>query len=313
MAPPFGDPAHQDTVPRRHRPQGSTGRPGGFRRRDRRTAARRDEREGVGARATGSHDVPIGRTHGGLNPTEAAGKRSPLKCAMDAPMHDRDISRLSHQPHRRHRLMVVAAVIALPHLAGRADETPPTAPPIAGAALPARTTAAAAEAPDAPSEPPLQRLVPPSSGSSGVSNPELPRDPSAWTTGAPSTASPRVGDWSSSRSAATPVPRRLGARVAQEGAVPMITSEPWSPRRAPARRRQRGSAWRASPPATTTTTSAPSPARSRPTAAPSSSASCSERALILVGRSASTATPGRLRRGLAPCPPHASTRRTTAT
>jgi len=127
-------------------------------------------------------------------------------------------------------LAVVASVIALPHLAGRAEETPPTAPPIAGAALPAATTAGAAE-PDAPSEPPLQRLVPPSSGVLlGVSNPELPREAGAvddWT--AEHGVRPRIVNWFQQwLSGETRFRADWAARVAQAGALPMITWEPWS-------------------------------------------------------------------------------------
>ena len=128
-------------------------------------------------------------------------------------------------------LAVVAAVIALPHLAGRAEESPPTAPPIAGVPLPGGAPAVATDAPEEPSEPPLQRLVPPSTGVLlGVSNPELPRDAGAvdeWT--AEHGVRPRIVNWFQQwLSGETRFRAEWAARVAKQGAVPMVTWEPWS-------------------------------------------------------------------------------------
>jgi hypothetical protein len=122
---------------------------------------------------------------------------------------------------------VVAGVIALPHLAGRAQDTPPTAPPIAGAPLPHGAEAVATDA----SGPPLQRLVPPASGVLlGVSNPELPREAGAvddWA--AEHGVSPRIVNWFQQwLSGETGFRADWAARVAEQGAVPMITWEPWS-------------------------------------------------------------------------------------
>jgi hypothetical protein len=122
-------------------------------------------------------------------------------------------------------------VIAIPHLAGRATEAPPTAPPIADVPLPTGTPAVATGAPEEPSEPPLQRLVPPSTGVLlGVSNPELPREAGAvddWT--ADHGVRPRIVNWFQQwLSGETRFRADWAARVAEQGAVPMITWEPWS-------------------------------------------------------------------------------------
>jgi hypothetical protein len=128
-------------------------------------------------------------------------------------------------------LAAVAAVIAIPHLAGRATEAPPTAPPIADVPLPTGTPAVATDAPEEPSESPLQRLVPPSTGVLlGVSNPELPREAGAvddWA--AEHGVRPRIVNWFQQwLSGETRFRADWAARVAEQGAVPMITWEPWS-------------------------------------------------------------------------------------
>jgi Glycosyl hydrolase family 26 len=125
-------------------------------------------------------------------------------------------------------LAAVAAVIALPHLAGRAEPAPPTAPPIPGAPLPAATPAAAAET---AAEPPLQRLVPPASGILlGVSDPALPQAAGAvdgWA--AEHGVRPRIVNWFQQwLNGETRFRADWAARVAEQGAVPMITWEPWS-------------------------------------------------------------------------------------
>jgi hypothetical protein len=125
-------------------------------------------------------------------------------------------------------LAAVAALIAVPHLAGRADPgAPPTAPPIPGTPVPA----AAAEPAGEPAPPPLQRLVPPSRGVLlGVSNPALPREAAAlrdWT--AEHGVRPRIVNWFQQwLSGETRFRADWAARVAERGAVPMITWEPWS-------------------------------------------------------------------------------------
>jgi hypothetical protein len=128
-------------------------------------------------------------------------------------------------------IAVVAGVIAVPHLVGRAEQAPPTAPPIAGVPLPAGAPAVATDAPAEPSEPPLQRLVPPSAGALlGVSAPALPREKGAvddWT--AEHGVRPRIVNWFQQwLSGETRFRADWAARVAGQGAVPMITWEPWS-------------------------------------------------------------------------------------
>ncbi|HEX2504019.1 MAG TPA: glycosyl hydrolase [Miltoncostaeaceae bacterium] len=130
-------------------------------------------------------------------------------------------------------LAAVAAVIAVPHLAGRAEPAPPpTAPPIPGAPLPTPAAAPAGGEPAAePAPPPLQRLVPPSQGALlGVSNPTLPREAGAvdeWT--AEHGVAPRIVNWFQQwLSGETRFRADWAARVAEQGAVPMITWEPWS-------------------------------------------------------------------------------------
>ena len=126
-------------------------------------------------------------------------------------------------------LAAVAAIIAVPHLAGRAESgPPPTAPPIPGTPLPGPE---AAEPSAEPAPPPLQRLVPPSRGVLlGVSNPELPREAGAlddWT--AEHGVRPRIVNWFQQwLSGETRFRADWAARVADQGAVPMITWEPWS-------------------------------------------------------------------------------------
>ncbi len=126
-------------------------------------------------------------------------------------------------------LGAVALVIAIPHLAGRAEHATPTAPPIAGAPLPSGEQAVAgASEPDVA---PLQRLVPPAHGVLlGVSNPTLPRDPGAiqdWT--AAHGVRPRIVNWFQQwLSGETRFRADWAAHVAEQGAVPMITWEPWS-------------------------------------------------------------------------------------
>ena len=116
----------------------------------------------------------------------------------------------------------------MPHLAGRADAgPPPVAPPIPGAPVPA----AAAEPAGEPAPPPLQRLVPPSQGVLlGVSNPALPREAGAlrdWT--AEHGVRPRIVNWFQQwLSGETRFRADWAARVAERGAIPMITWEPWS-------------------------------------------------------------------------------------
>lgn len=127
-------------------------------------------------------------------------------------------------------LAAVAAIIAVPHIAGRAEPAAPTAPPIPGVPVP--VPAPAADAPDAPpAEPPLQRLVPPARGILlGLSNPSLPREGGAvreWT--AEHGVQPRIVNWFQQwLSGETRFRADWAARVAEQGAVPMITWEPWS-------------------------------------------------------------------------------------
>jgi Glycosyl hydrolase family 26 len=127
----------------------------------------------------------------------------------------------------------IAAVIALPHLIGRAEPAPaPTAPPIAGAPLPSGTPASSpGESAAEPAPPPLQRLVPPSQGVLlGVSNPTLPREAGAvrdWASA--HGVRPRIVNWFQQwLSGETRFRADWAARVAEQGAVPMITWEPWS-------------------------------------------------------------------------------------
>ncbi len=207
-------------------------------------------------------------------------------------------------------LLVVAAVIALPHLAGRAEDAPPTAPPIAGEALPAGMAAAAADAPEAPSEPPLQRLVPPSTGVLlGVSNPELPRD----------AGRPRRLDGRARRAAAhrqlvpavaqrrDAVPRRLGGAGRRGGGRPdghlgaLVGAGGREAQRRAARDQPRAHRRRRSrrlhpllrP-----------PGRGLPRRRPHPPDARDERPLVLVGRRRQRQRRERLRRGLAPRPPH---------
>ena len=126
-------------------------------------------------------------------------------------------------------LAALAVVIVAPHLAGRSEPAAPTAPPIPGAALPGESPAAAEPAEQAP--PPLQRLVPPARGVLlGVSDPELPREEGAieeWT--AAHGVRPRIVNWFQQwLSGETRFRADWAARVAEQGAVPMITWEPWS-------------------------------------------------------------------------------------
>jgi hypothetical protein len=124
-------------------------------------------------------------------------------------------------------LAALAAVIVAPHLAGRSEPAAPTAPPIEGAPLPGGSAAEPAE--QAP--PPLQRLVPPARGVLlGVSDPELPREEGAieeWA--AAHGVRPRIVNWFQQwLSGETRFRADWAARVAEQGAVPMITWEPWS-------------------------------------------------------------------------------------
>ena len=128
-------------------------------------------------------------------------------------------------------LAVVAGVVAIPHLTGRAEPVAPTAPPIPNATLPVGTPAGAAEPAPEPATPPLQRLVPPAHGVLlGVSNPSIPREAGAvddWT--ALHGVRPRIVNWFQQwLSGETRFRADWAARVAEQGAVPMITWEPWS-------------------------------------------------------------------------------------
>lgn len=128
----------------------------------------------------------------------------------------------------------VAGLIAVPYLAGGLRPAPVaavTAPPIPGEPLPA--AAAPAATPDAEAEAPvpLQQLVAPASGVLlGVSNPALPREAGAvreWRD--EHGAQPRIVNWFQQwLSGETPFRSDWAARVAEQGAVPMITWEPWS-------------------------------------------------------------------------------------
>ena len=131
-------------------------------------------------------------------------------------------------------LAAVAALIALPFVAGGSEPTSapaPTAPPIAGATPPAGTSAATSEPQADPAPAPLQRLVPPSRGVLlGVSDPALPREAGAvrdWS--AEHGVRPRVVNWFQQwLSGETRFRADWAVRVAEQGAVPMITWEPWS-------------------------------------------------------------------------------------
>lgn len=127
----------------------------------------------------------------------------------------------------------VAGLIAVPYLAAGSDPgavPTATAPPIAGEPLPAAPAPAATRRAE-PVEAPLQRLVPPSRGVLlGVSNPTLPSEGGAlrdWV--GEHGARPRIVNWFQQwLSGETRFRSDWAARVAEEGAVPMITWEPWS-------------------------------------------------------------------------------------
>jgi hypothetical protein len=129
----------------------------------------------------------------------------------------------------------VAGLIAVPFLAGESEPAAPpaaTAPPIPGEPLPsAAPSPATPEAEPPPAPAPLQRLVPPASGALlGVSNPALPREAGAvgaWT--AEQGVRPRIVNWFQQwLSGETRFRSDWAARIAGQGAVPMITWEPWS-------------------------------------------------------------------------------------
>jgi hypothetical protein len=118
-------------------------------------------------------------------------------------------------------VVVLAAVLAVPFVVDRSGEAPSAA---------GTETAGPAPVPPPPPDAPMRRLAPPADGVYlGVSNAALPREPGAirrWS--ATHGVRPRIVNWFQQWLSGERAFRAdWAARVARQGAVPMITWEPW--------------------------------------------------------------------------------------